>query len=62
MKESIGRSIESLHPIDEKIRDKNCSISINRAAVNIPTLTLSKIGKYKYLTSHEILLTQHHIG
>lgn len=45
----------------KELEIKNCSIGINRATVNISTLTLSKIGKYKYLISEEILPTQHHI-
>ena len=44
----------------KKLDIKIFSIGINRAAVNISTLTLGKVDKYKYLKREEILSTQHH--
>ena len=41
--------------IDDKIRDEKMQYDINREAVNISALSLSKFDKYEYLTGEEIL-------
>ena len=41
--------------IDDKIRDEKLQYDINREAAKISALWSSKIDKYEYLTSEEIL-------
>ena len=39
--------------IDEKIRDKNLQLDINRAAAKISALSSGKTDKYEHLTDEE---------
>ena len=41
--------------IDDKIRDEKLQYDINREAAKISALSSSKIHKYKYITSEDIL-------
>ena len=40
---------------DDKVRDEKLKYNINREAVNMSALSSSKIDKYEFVTSEEIL-------
>ena len=40
---------------DDKIRDEKLQYDVNREAAKVSTLSSSKIDKYEYITSEEIL-------